>query len=119
MKHATRLRVGLRACKHFSRFAGSGEVAERLKAPHSKCGIRATVSGVRIPPSPPNHSCIHAGSDEGGEGAAAIYTLIETLKLNDVDPQAWLAHVLAWLATHLADSGYTMHRQSTCGCWSR
>ncbi len=30
-----------------------GEVAERLNAPHSKCGIRATVSGVRIPPSPP------------------------------------------------------------------
>jgi hypothetical protein len=24
-----------------------------LNAPHSKCGIRATVSGVRIPPSPP------------------------------------------------------------------
>src|SRR5271168_4819736 len=30
-----------------------GEVAEWLKAPHSKCGVRATVSGVRIPPSPP------------------------------------------------------------------
>jgi hypothetical protein len=30
-----------------------GEVAEWLKAPHSKCGIRVTVSGVRIPPSPP------------------------------------------------------------------
>ena len=30
-----------------------GEVAERLNAPHSKCGIRVTVSGVRIPPSPP------------------------------------------------------------------
>jgi hypothetical protein len=29
-----------------------GEVAEWLNAPHSKCGIRATVSGVRIPPSP-------------------------------------------------------------------
>jgi hypothetical protein len=28
-------------------------VAEWLKAPHSKCGIRVTVSGVRIPPSPP------------------------------------------------------------------
>src|SRR4051812_38471763 len=27
-----------------------GEVAERLNAPHSKCGIRATVSGGRIPP---------------------------------------------------------------------
>jgi hypothetical protein len=31
----------------------AGEVAERLNAPHSKCGIRVTVSGVRIPPSPP------------------------------------------------------------------
>ena len=30
-----------------------GEVAEWSIAPHSKCGIRATVSGVRIPPSPP------------------------------------------------------------------
>ena len=28
-------------------------MAEWLKAPHSKCGVRATVSGVRIPPSPP------------------------------------------------------------------
>ena len=30
-----------------------GEVAEWSNAPHSKCGMRATVSGVRIPPSPP------------------------------------------------------------------
>ena len=29
-----------------------GDVAEWLKAPHSKCGIRETVSGVRILPSP-------------------------------------------------------------------
>jgi transposase len=35
-----------------------------------------------------------AGSDEGGRRAAAIYTLIATAKLNDVDPQAWLADVL-------------------------
>ena len=33
-----------------------GEVAERLKAPHSKCGIGASLSGVRIPPSPPDQS---------------------------------------------------------------
>ena len=33
--------------------APCGEVAEWLKAPHSKCGILARVSGVRIPPSPP------------------------------------------------------------------
>jgi hypothetical protein len=31
-----------------------GEVAEWSKAPHSKCGIRASVSWVRIPPSPPD-----------------------------------------------------------------
>ena len=36
-----------------------------------------------------------AGSDRGGERAAAIYSLIATAKLNDVDPRAWLADVLA------------------------
>jgi transposase len=43
-----------------------------------------------------------AGSDEGGRRAAAIYTLIETAKLNDTDPQAWLADVLARLPDHPA-----------------
>jgi transposase len=36
-----------------------------------------------------------AGSDEGGKRAAAIYTLVASSKLNNVDPQAWLADVLA------------------------
>jgi transposase len=43
-----------------------------------------------------------AGSDEGGRRAAAIYTLIETAKLNDVDPLAWLADMLARLQDHPA-----------------
>ena len=43
-----------------------------------------------------------AGSDQGGHRAAAIYTLIETAKLNDIDPQAWLADVLARLQDHPA-----------------
>jgi transposase len=43
-----------------------------------------------------------AGSDRGGERAAAIYTLIETAKLNGIDPQAWLADVLARLPDHPA-----------------
>jgi transposase len=43
-----------------------------------------------------------AGSDRGGERAAAIYTLIETCKLNGVDPQAWLADVRARIADHPA-----------------
>jgi Phage integrase family len=48
--------LGFWACGERNSFGRSrlGEVAEWLKAPHSKCGIRVTVSGVRIPPSPPN-----------------------------------------------------------------
>jgi transposase len=46
------------------------------------------------------HNWTFAGSDEGGQRAAAIYTLIETAKLNNIDPQAWLADVLARLPDH-------------------
>jgi transposase len=48
------------------------------------------------------HNWTFCGSDEGGRRAAAIYTLIETCKLNDVDPQAWLADILARLPDHSA-----------------
>lgn len=43
---------------------------------------------------------LFAGSDRGGERAAAAYTLIETAKLNNVDPQAWLTDVLTRIADH-------------------
>jgi len=43
-----------------------------------------------------------AGSDTGGARAAVIYTLIETCKLNDIDPRAWLADALARIADHPA-----------------
>ena len=43
-------------------------------------------------------SWLFAGSDRGGVRAAAMYTLIGTAKLNDVDPQAWLADVLGRIA---------------------
>ena len=45
---------------------------------------------------------LFAGSDRGGRRAAMIYSLITTAKLNDVDPQAWLADVLARIADHPA-----------------
>jgi len=48
------------------------------------------------------HNWTFAGSDEGGRRAAAIYALIESCKLNDVNPQAWLADVLARLPDHPA-----------------
>ena len=43
---------------------------------------------------------IFAGSEGGGKAMAIAYTLIETAKLNDVDPQAWLTWVLAQIADH-------------------
>ena len=43
---------------------------------------------------------LFAGSDEGGRRAATIYTLIETARLNDIDPEAWLADVIARIADH-------------------
>jgi len=48
------------------------------------------------------HNWTFAGSDDGGRRAAAIYTLVETAKLNDIDPQAWLTDVLARLQDHPA-----------------
>jgi len=43
---------------------------------------------------------LFAGADTRGERAAAIYSLIGTAKLNGVDPEAWLSHVLANIADH-------------------
>jgi hypothetical protein len=40
------------------------------------------------------------GSEGGGKSAAIAYTLIETAKLNGIDPQAWLTDVLARIAEH-------------------
>jgi IS66 C-terminal element/Transposase IS66 family len=53
-----------------------------------------------------------AGSDEGGRRAAVIYTLIQTAKLNDVDPQAWLPDVLACINDH------TIHRLGKLLPWN-
>jgi transposase len=47
-------------------------------------------------------SWMFCGSDRGGQRAAAMYSLIITAKMNDVDPQAWLADILARIATHPA-----------------
>jgi len=45
-------------------------------------------------------SWLFAGSDRGGQRAAAMYSIIVTAKMNDVDPQAWLTDVLTRLAEH-------------------
>src|SRR6266404_3942855 len=43
---------------------------------------------------------LFAGSDDGGERAAAIYSLLGTAKLNELDPEAYLRYVLERIADH-------------------
>jgi len=43
---------------------------------------------------------LFAGSDAGGERAAAAYTLVETAKLNGLDPEAYLREVIGRIADH-------------------
>jgi transposase len=43
---------------------------------------------------------LFAGSDTGGERAATIYTIIETAKLNGLDPEAYLSALIARIADH-------------------
>ncbi len=53
-------------------------------------------------------SWLFCGSDRGGQRAAVMYSLIVTAKMNGVDPQLWLADVLARIAAHPA------HRWMSC-----
>ena len=43
---------------------------------------------------------LFAGSDRGGESAAAIYSLIGTGKLNGIDPEGYLRNILSRIAQH-------------------
>jgi hypothetical protein len=43
---------------------------------------------------------LFAGSDSGGERAAAMYALIGTCRLNDIDPRAYLDYVLTHISGH-------------------
>ena len=76
----------------FTRFLDDGRLCMSNNAAERE--LRAVAVGRR--------NWTFAGSDEGGRRTAAIYTLIATAKLNDIDPQAWLADVLARLPDHPA-----------------
>ena len=66
----------------------------RPHLPHQQCRREGAPRGIALG----RKSWLFAGSDRGGVRAAAMYTLIGTAKLNDVDPQAWLADVLDRIA---------------------
>ena len=63
----------------FARFLDDGRICLSNNA--AERALRGIALGRR--------SWLFAGSDRGGVRAAAMYTLIGTAKLNDVDPQAW------------------------------
>ena len=74
----------------FTRFLGDGQICVTNNA--AERALRGLSLGRK--------AWLFAGSDRGGERAALLYTLIVTAKLNDIDPQAWLADVLARIAEH-------------------
>src|SRR6202522_534170 len=76
----------------FTRFLDDGRVCLSNNA--AERALRGVAVGRR--------NWTFAGSDAGPPRAAAIYTLIDTCKLNQVDPHAWLAFVLAKLPDHPA-----------------
>jgi transposase len=76
----------------FARFLGDGRID--LSNNTAERALRGIAIGRK--------AWLFAGSDRGGERAAAIYSVITTAKLNDVGPRAWLADVLARINDHPA-----------------
>jgi hypothetical protein len=74
----------------FTRFLDNGRICLTNNA--AERALRGIALGRK--------SWLFAGSDRGGERAAVIYTLIQTARLNEVDPQAWLADVLRRINDH-------------------
>jgi transposase len=74
----------------FTRFLDDGRICLTNNA--AERALRGIALGRR--------SWLFAGSDRGGQRAAQMYSLIVTARMNDVDPQAWLADVLARIAEH-------------------
>ena len=92
---AGRIDYMLRDWPAFARFVDDGRIC--LTNNTAERALRGIALGRK--------AWLFAGSDRGGQRAAFMYTLIVTAKLNDIDPQAWLADALARIAdlpqTHL------------------
>jgi transposase len=76
----------------FSRFLQDGRICLTNNA--AERALRGIALGRK--------AWLFAGSDSGGERAASMYSLIQTAKLNDLDPRAWLADVLRRINDHPA-----------------
>ena len=83
-------RLHAQALGRFARFLDDGRICLTNNA--AERALRGFALGRK--------SWLFAGSDRGADRAAVMATLIMTAKLNDVDPQAWLADVLARINDH-------------------
>jgi transposase len=83
----------LRRWPAFTRFLDDGRICITNNA--AERALRCITLGRK--------SWLFCGSDRGGQRAAVMYSLIGTAKLNNLDPQAWLADVLARIAAHPAN----------------
>ena len=90
----------------FTRFLEDGRICLTNNA--AERALRGVALGGR--------AWLFAGSDRGGERAAAIYTLIVTANLNGLDPRAWLADVLRRIADHPASQ---LHELLPSNCTER
>ena len=66
-----------------------------LQGTHNNAAERA-LRGVALGRS----NYLFMGSDAGGQRAAAIYSLVQTAKLNGLDPEGYLREVLGCIADH-------------------
>ena len=82
----------LRRWPAFTRFLDDGRVCLSNNA--AERALRCVPLGRK--------AWLFCGSDRGGDRVAVLYSLIQTARLNNVDPQAWLADVLARIADHPA-----------------
>ncbi|WP_296892708.1 IS66 family transposase [Thiobacillus sp.] len=82
----------LRRWSSFTRFLDDGRICLSNNA--AERALRGIALGRK--------SWLFCGSDRGGQRAAVLYSLIVSAKLNDIDPQAWLADILARIAAHPA-----------------
>ena len=88
---ARAMRYALKRWDAFTLFLDDGRVA--IDNNVAERAIRPVALGRR--------NWLFAGSDAGGETLADAMTLIETAKLSGLDPEAWLADVLARINEHL------------------
>jgi transposase len=77
----------------FTRFLNDGRICLSNNA--AERAVRGIALGRK--------SWLFCGPDRGGQRAAVMYSLITSARMNDVDPQAWVADVLARIAGHPAN----------------